>query len=49
VLNEGTFENHVAIAKKRALASVEATAAERTTESGTSRSELLREMAENGQ
>jgi hypothetical protein len=48
-LDDEAFESRVAVAKKHAISSVEATAGERTTESGMSRSELLREMAERGE
>ena len=43
------FQARADAAKKQAVSSIEATAAERTTESGTSCSELLMEMAECGE
>ena len=48
-MSDKDFEARAEKTKKQAVASIEATAAERTTESGTSYSELLMEMAECGE
>jgi hypothetical protein len=49
-LDDGSFESRVAIAKKYAVSSVEATAAERNYgEAGRSAAELRREIAERGE